>query len=207
MARLFAVCQLSSKAFVKRRGGGLTGRGTGSRAVVETGKSGICASRRAGCSTAPTPNTHTAFLQFIYGANRYLDGPLPAGVVKGSKEVSPDWAVTFNAKHSNALTIEACGDVVLNIRFASQEVLRRALPASHSVLLAAAHSCVASGRSRSRRRLRARPVCSAALQRAQFFKTFWVWINLVAPIGTLRYQHRASDEDRSDSLRDSQFGQ
>lgn len=136
MARLFAVCQLSSKAFVKRRGGDLTGRGTGSRAVVAIGKSGICASRRAGCSTAPTPNMHTAFLYFIYGANRYLDGPLPAGVVKGSKEVSPEWVVSFNAKHSNALTIEACGDVVLNIRFASQEVLRRALryTASYSLL-------------------------------------------------------------------------
>jgi hypothetical protein len=54
---------------------------------------------------------------------QYLDRP--GGVVKGSKEVSHEWSVSFNAKHANAITIECCGDEVFNVRFANQEVQRR----------------------------------------------------------------------------------
>ena len=53
---------------------------------------------------------------------QYLDGPLPGGVVKGSKEVSQDWVVTFNSKHANAITIECGGDDVFNVRFSNAEV-------------------------------------------------------------------------------------
>ena len=53
---------------------------------------------------------------------QYLDGPLPGGVVKGSKEVSQDWVVAFNSKHANAITIECGGDDVFNVRFSNAEV-------------------------------------------------------------------------------------
>ncbi len=49
--------------------------------------------------------------------------------------MSPEWVVTFNAKHSNAITIEACGEVVLNIRFASLEVRCPARDRAVAVLL------------------------------------------------------------------------
>jgi hypothetical protein len=64
---------------------------------------------------------------------QYLDGPLPGGVVKGSKEVSRDWVVTFNSKHANAITIECGGDDVFNVRFSNAEVPpKQILPPSSS---------------------------------------------------------------------------
>ncbi len=53
---------------------------------------------------------------------QYLDSPLPNAVVKGSKEVSKDWVVTFNQKHSNAITIECRDNDVFNVRFSNAEV-------------------------------------------------------------------------------------
>jgi hypothetical protein len=67
---------------------------------------------------------------------QYLDGPLPGGVVKGSKEVSQDWVVTFNSKHANAITIECGGDEVFNVRFSNAEVPpQQILPPSLSFLI------------------------------------------------------------------------
>jgi hypothetical protein len=54
---------------------------------------------------------------------QYLD--CPDGVVKGAMEVSTDWTVCFNPKHSNAITIECGHSDVFNVRFANQEVLRK----------------------------------------------------------------------------------
>jgi hypothetical protein len=61
---------------------------------------------------------------------QYLDAPLPAGVLKGSKEICPEWTVSYNSKHANAIVIECSGEEVLNVRFASQEVEPAAAPLS-----------------------------------------------------------------------------
>ena len=79
---------------------------------------------------------------------QYLDAPLPAGVLKGSKEICPEWTVSYNSKHANAIVIECSGEEVLNVRFASQEVEPAAAPLSRlsHVIFTIICSSAASGR-------------------------------------------------------------